>query len=93
MGRSRRLAPADRHPTAACRSYAAAAPGYRRPGRPGGPLPIWAGRPIMTVVAVTEPSLFLVPVTPTKAPTLSADALEVVPPLGPALVLNVVLDE
>jgi hypothetical protein len=47
----------------------------------------------MTVFAVTEPSLFLVPVTPMKAPTLSAEALEVVPPLGPGLVLNVVLDE
>ena len=47
----------------------------------------------MTVVAVTEPSLFLVPLTPMKSPTLSADALEVVPPPGPGLVLNVVLEE
>ncbi len=60
---------------------------------PGPPLPICGGRPIMTVVAVTEPSLFLVPVTPMKAPTLSAEALEVVPPPGPGLVLKVVLVE
>ena len=72
-------------PTVACR------PGL--PHRRGPPLPICAGRPIMTVVAVTEPSLFLVPVTPMKAPTLSAEALEVVPPPGPGSVLKVVLDE
>jgi hypothetical protein len=47
----------------------------------------------MTEVAVTEPSLFLVPATPMKAPTLSAVALELVLPPDPGLVLKVVLDE
>ena len=61
--------------------------------RPAPPWPIWGGRPITTVVAVTVPSLFLVPCTPMKSPTLTADALDVVPPFGPGLVLKVVLDE
>ena len=43
---------------------------------------------MMTVVAVTVPSLFLVPCTPMKAPTLSADALDVVPPFGPGFGLE-----
>ena len=55
---------------------------------PGPPLPICGGRPMMTVVAVTVPSLSLVPCTPTKSPTLSADALDVVPPLGPGFALE-----
>ena len=47
---------------------------------------------MVTVVAVTVPSLFLVPRTPTKSPTFSADALDVVPPPGPASVSNLVLE-
>ena len=47
----------------------------------------------MTLDAVTEPSLFLVPCTPMKSPIFSADALDVVPPLGPGSALNVVLEE
>ena len=48
----------------------------------------------MTVDAVTELSLFLVPCTPMKSPIFSADALDVVPaPPGPGPALNVVLEE
>ncbi len=44
--------------------------------------------------AVTVPSLFSVPCTPMKSPTLSADALELEDvPLGPDRVLNVVAEE
>ena len=48
---------------------------------------------MVTLDAVTEPSLFLVPWTPMKSPTFSADALDVVPPPGPGSALNVVLAE
>jgi hypothetical protein len=44
------------------------------------------------VVAVTLPSPSLVPVTPMKPPTFSADAPDVVPPPGPGLVMKLVLD-
>jgi hypothetical protein len=43
-------------------------------------------------VAVTVPVLSLVPVTPMKPPTFSADALDVVPPPGPGFVVKVVLE-
>ena len=62
------------------------------PGGPAGPdLPPGWGPPIITVEAVTVPSLFFVPCTPMKSPTLSADSLDVVDaPFGPDRVLKVV---
>jgi hypothetical protein len=44
------------------------------------------------VLAVRVPSPSLVPVTPMKPPTFSADAPDVVPPPGPGFVMTLVLE-